>query len=88
MKSRDLPFNDEHSIAGIALIGHELTHVRQELRYPFTYPERYVWRSAREVLRGRDPAGYGNPFEKEARDMQEAIADDLNKRFNGKNPCP
>lgn len=79
---------DQHSINGISLIGHELTHVRQEVRYPFTYPGRYAKAAAREILHGRDPAGMGNPFEKEAYDMEDAIWADLQKKFGSKNPCP
>jgi len=60
---------DQHSIDGIVLIGHELTHVRQEIRYPYTYAVRYGAAGAREIRHGRDPAGRGNPFEREAQDM-------------------
>ena len=87
-EGRDIYFRDgidEHSIAGISLIGHELTHVRQEIRYRYTYAARYAAASAREIAAGRDPAGTGNPFEKEAEDMQRTIRDSFK---DGKNPCP
>ena len=90
-EGRDIYFRDgidQNSIKGIKLIAHELTHVRQEIRYPYTYPERYAKAAAQEILHGRDPAGYGNPFEKEAYDMGDAVEADLDRRFNGKNPCP
>ena len=67
---------DQDSVEGIALIGHETTHVRQEVRYPFSYVARYGKAAAREILHGRDPAGYGNYLEREAYDMQDAIRKD------------
>lgn len=52
------------------LIRHELAHVKQWQRHPFTFPLRYVWNHAR--------FGYhDNPFEVEARAAERASAPDL-----------
>lgn len=79
---------DQHSIQGISDIAHELTHVRQEARYPFTYAGRYLEEAARAAAKGGDPAGRGNAFEKEAYDLEDAVRKNLENRFGATNPCP
>jgi RHS repeat-associated protein len=80
---------DQQTSTGIALIGHELTHVRQSKRFgSFWFTKYYAQNSWREWRAGRDPAGRGNPLEKEAYDMEDAIKTDLEKHFGSKNPCP
>jgi hypothetical protein len=78
---------DEHSSKGIALIGHEITHTRQVKRYGLRFFIHYGRNALREARAGRDPAGEGNPLEKEAYDMQRAIKESLEK-YHGKFPCP
>jgi RHS repeat-associated protein len=79
---------DQHSIEGISLIAHEITHVRQEIRYRFSYAARYAKQAAKEVWHGRDPAGRGNYLEKEAYEMEDAFRANLQQWFGSRNPCP
>ena len=79
---------DQHTSSGIALIGHELTHVRQEKRFGWRFEYYYLRNSWREWRAGHDPAGPGNTLEKEAYDMENTIRADLDKNFGSKNPCP
>ena len=80
---------DQQTIEGIALIGHELTHVRLGKRFgSFRFIKYYAQNSWREWRAGRDPAGWHNELEYEAYTMQAEIKASLKAQFEYKNPCP
>lgn len=99
---RDRP--DQRSIAGIALLAHEVTHARQ-YRSSGIAPVFLALYSANTALvlgtlpgavisaiaayrDGRNLPREANLFEQAAESMQQRVSDDLTRRFQGRDPCP
>jgi hypothetical protein len=91
---------DPRSIAGIAAIGHEVTHALQyrqsgNLRFKAKYLADSAIKGALGLV---IPGGgtklasslsyYGNRFEKEAYAKQKQILNELEQLFKGEDPCP
>ncbi len=71
---------DTESIAGIALIGHEITHsVQYQERGKWRFRAKYLsnWSKGFKTHRSFDHAYYFNEFEIEARAMEDRIYNDL-----------
>ena len=74
---------DPRSKAGIALIGHEVTHCRQYAEFrTWRFRLRYLGHYLKNRMKGMTPAdAYESiPFDQEARRMQSLILSDLHVR--------
>jgi len=92
------PNTDLQSIAGIALVGHELVHLQEQVAWGMRFGGEGVlaWIGVYGAeyginrLKGMDhnKAYRAIRTEKEAVDLQTTIENDLAKKFPDGNPCP